>query len=984
MPRRVAPIGRARPRRGSPTTGANTDPPTNCRLLGHRRLGAAWRCSYIGWVPGIVEKVLGSKHQRDVKALAPLITQINEQEAEMLGLDDADFGAETDRLRQDLARDRSASTRRSTVPDGTLMRAFALAREAARRALGQRMFDCQLMGGIVLHRGAIVEMKTGEGKTLSSVPAAYLNSLVGKVHVVTVNDYLAQRDSEWMGRVFTLLGVSVGVVVGGTSPDARRAAYDCDITYGTNNEFGFDYLRDNLEIDPTRKVQQGHDFCIVDEIDSILIDEARTPLIISGPSDDDTAMFSEVNALVNQLSEVEKDPDTGEYPDEAEGYELHGDFKLEEKGKRVSLTDEGMASVERVLQGRKLIRGSLYSDENFELIHYMTQSLRAHHLYKRDVDYVVQDGQVQIVDEFTGRILHGRRYSDGLHQAIEAKEGIRILRRNTTVASITFQNYFKLYQKLAGMTGTADTEATEFGRIYGLDVVVVPTNRPVIRADEDDVIYLNEEQKMQAICDEIADCHERSQPVLVGTVSIEKSEALSQRLLHRGVRHEVLNAKNHEREAAIIADAGSPGAVTIATNMAGRGTDIQLGGNPEFAAKRQTGGDPEAYRRVLDKEMAVWREAYERVKDAGGLHVLGTERHESRRIDNQLRGRSGRQGDPGSSRFYISLDDQLMRLFGENVRNMMSKVGFADGEPLAHPWINKSLERAQRRVEERNFEIRKQLLEFDDVLNEQRRYVYSKRDEIAGDEDLVARVGESAEEILEELAGDDQTPTDPAHLIAGVRERFHHEPNNEPAFYANLGPVELQRTLLAELDAALQEKAAAVSHPIFNAYVRSEYLRSIDGRWREHLEHLEALQEAVRLRAYSQKNPLLEYKLEGFQMFDDMLRSIRHGIAEKVHKIRLQLEPHPATARRDSSALSNMITRHDSVGQFGAGAGAAAPGRPQPTRTPAASARGAGGGAGGAGRSAAAAPAAGGAAKVGRNDPCPCGSGKKYKHCHGG
>ena len=648
----------------------------------------------------VLERVLGSKNQRDLKALTPLVGRVNELEARMIALSEAAFPVATAQLRERLA---GGETLEALLPE-----AFALVREAARRRLGERIYDCQLMGGAVLHRGSIVEMKTGEGKTLSSVTTAYLNALGGAgVHIVTVNDYLAERDAGWMGRVFDLLGISVGVILANMDSSRRRAAYRRDVTYGTNNEFGFDYLRDNMQWDEREKAQRGHNFCIVDEIDSILIDEARTPLIISGAADDDTARFAQINTLVDLLTEATKDPDTGEYPDEAEGFVLEGGYKVDEKGKRISFTDQGMATIEKILRDRRIISDSLFTDDNFEFIHYFTQALRAHRLFQRDVDYVVQDGKVEIVDEFTGRILHGRRYSDGLHQAIEAKERIRILQRNRTLASITFQNYFKLYHKLAGMTGTADTEATEFSRIYGLDVVVIPTNRPVVRQDEDDVIFLTEQDKVNAICDEIAECNGRGQPVLVGTVSIEKSEQLASMLLHRGIRHEVLNAKNHAREATIIAQAGAAAGVTIATNMAGRGTDIKLGGNVEFAARRKGSGSAAARERALTAELPKWQANYDTVKGTGGLNVIGTERHESRRIDNQLRGRSGRQGDPGHSRFYISLDDDLMRLFGENMRSVIAKVGFTDGEPLAHPWINKSLERAQRRVEERNFETRK-------------------------------------------------------------------------------------------------------------------------------------------------------------------------------------------------------------------------------------------------------------------------------------
>lgn len=602
----------------------------------------------------ILEALFGSKNDKDISELLPLLHEVNAKEQWAMSLRDDDFPTETVRLR--------GLVEEGVSLDKLLPEAFALAREAARRVLSERLYDVQILGGIVLHQGKIMEMKTGEGKTISSVPAAYLNALTGKgVHIVTVNDYLAERDSEWMGRVYKFLGISVGVILSQMDNEARKKAYAADITYGTNNEFGFDYLRDNMRYDLGGRVQRGHNFCIIDEIDSILIDEARTPLIISGAAEDDTIKILNANKVVKFLVECEKDPTTGEYPEQPQG-----DFKIDEKGKRISFTDEGLNHLEEILQGRKIIQGSLFLDENFEYIHYVTQALRAHYLFHKDTDYVVQNGQVQIVDEFTGRILYGRRYSEGLHQAIEAKENIRVAERNRTLATITFQNYFRMYKKISGMTGTADTEAKEFNKIYNLDVVVIPTNRPVIRADEDDLIYLNEPDKYEAICNEIEQVHRKGQPILVGTISIEKSEQLSKLLLKRGIRHEVLNAKNHAREALIIAEAGAKGAVTIATNMAGRGTDIKLGGNPEFRARKRAGTDAseEEYRAAYEKELSLWFQQYEEVKQVGGLYVLGTERHESRRIDNQLRGRSGRQGDPGKSRFFLSMDDDLMRLFG--------------------------------------------------------------------------------------------------------------------------------------------------------------------------------------------------------------------------------------------------------------------------------------------------------------------------------
>jgi preprotein translocase subunit SecA len=917
---------------------------------------------------------LGSKKERDLRGLIPLARRIDALEPQMAALKTEVFVSQTEQFKRRIAAGESL--------DALLPEAFALVREAARRALGERIFDVQLMGGMVLHQGKIMEMKTGEGKTLSSVTAAYLNSLAGDgVHVVTVNDYLAERDAEWMGRIYRLLGVSVGVVLSQMDNEARQLAYSRDITYGTNNEFGFDYLRDNMRWDAEGKVQRGHNFCIIDEIDSILIDEARTPLIISGGAEDDTVKYYEANKLVESLQECAKDPTTGEYPDEGVQFRLEkqadtGDFKIDEKNKRVSFTDRGMNRIEELAQKRGLIRGSLFESDNFEFIHYCTQALRSKRLFHRDVDYVVNEGRVDIVDEFTGRILHGRRYSEGLHQAIEAKERIRIAQRNRTLATITFQNYFRMYRKLAGMTGTAETEATEFAKIYGLDVVVIPTNRPMIREDRDDLIYLNEDEKLAAICKEIKDLHAKGQPILVGTISIEKSEKLSRLLTGLGVRHEVLNAKNHAREALIIAEAGAKASVTIATNMAGRGTDIKLGGNAEFRARRRLGSqdDGEALKALLAKELAVWEGEYAVVKNFGGLHVLGTERHDARRIDNQLRGRSGRQGDPGSSRFYISLDDDLMRLFGgENLKGVMSRLGMKEGEPIYHPWVNKAIERAQKRVEERNFEIRKHLLEYDDVLNEQRKFIYVRRDEILGDERLTDRVLATAEDLLYGLL-EGQAQGDRQRLplvLARVKEALSYTPAGALDELAQLRPSELKAGIMEGLSRDLSQKAQEVGAENLNLFIRFEYLRNIDLRWQDHLENLEALREAVYLRAYGQKNPLLEYKLEGFQIFDQMLEEIRAAIARKIFQVRIRAAE-PRTRLREPVGDA----RHTLLGQFGAGGAAPSAAGPARGRAEAAS-----------GELREAQPEHAqirrSYPKVGRNDPCPCGSGKKYKYCHG-
>jgi preprotein translocase subunit SecA len=925
----------------------------------------------------LIRAVFGSQHERDLKALLPLLHAVNEKEAWAAALSADEFPIQTQRFRERL--------RNGETLDDLLPEAFALAREAARRKLGERPYDVQVLGSIVLHLGKIVEMKTGEGKTLMCVAAAYLNALSGKgVHVVTVNDYLASRDADWMRPVFGYLGVTVGTIVSDLDNDRRRAAYACDITYGTNNEFGFDYLRDNMRWDLEGRVQRAHNYCIVDEIDSILVDEARTPLIISGAAEDDTFKFAEVDKMLGDLVEVQKKAD-GEYPDETEGEEVVGDYKLNEKNKNVSFTSEGLAKIEANLQRKGLIKGIIFDEGNFEYVHYFTQALRAHKLYHIDVDYVVQDGLVQIVDEFTGRILHGRRYSDGLHQAIEAKERIKIAQRNRTLATITFQNFFRLYTKISGMTGTADTEAEEFSKIYKLEVVVIPTNLPVARNDEDDVVYLNEDDKWEALCAEIAEAHGRGQPILVGTVSIEKSEKISALLTRKGVRHEVLNAKNHAREALIIAEAGSRGAVTIATNMAGRGTDIKLGGNPEFRARRKAGTSAteeqyaEAYRAEYDK----WRADYEEVKKCGGLYVVGTERHESRRIDNQLRGRSGRQGDPGRSKFFISMDDELMRLFGgANIKKLMSKIGMEPGEPIYHPWLNKSIERAQKKVEERNFEIRKHLLEYDDVLNQQRKFIYEQRDAILTDPALRGRVLAAAQEMAEDAvaAYKDAQRKDPAaalkELLSYLRTKFSFNLDIETSSPEAQKFEELQQLITDGLERELAEKEKLAGAENLNAFIRIQYLQAVDRKWLDHLENMEALREAVYLRSYGQKNPLTEYKIEGFQIFDKMIDEIRQEIASRVFLVRVRASEEREEAARPVATVHSAS--HGSVGAFAGAAQSAAPAvrapsgfsGPRPT-----------------GPSSRSEPESATVVrvypKVGRNDPCPCGSGKKYKLCHG-
>ena len=925
---------------------------------------------------GLIKALFGSQHERDLKALLPILHAVNEKEAWAKALPADEFPKLTAQYRERCNKGESL--------DSMLSETFALAREAARRNLGERPYDVQVMGSIVLHQGKIAELKTGEGKTLMVVAAAYLNAIPGKgVHVVTVNDYLAERDADWMRPVFSYLGLTVGTILSDMDNERRRDNYGRDLTYGTNNEFGFDYLRDNMCRDMKSRVQRGHNYCIIDEIDSILIDEARTPLIISGAAEDDTFKFAEVDRLITSLAEVKKKED-GEYPDEVQGEEVIGDYKLNEKNKNVSFTNSGLTKIEELLTRRGLIKGAVVDEENFEFIHYFTQALRAHKLFHLDVDYVVQDGQVQIVDEFTGRILHGRRYSDGLHQAIEAKERIKIAQRNRTLATITFQNYFRLYSKISGGTGTADTEAVEFGKIYNLSVVVIPTNLPVARNDEDDVVYLNEKEKYKALCDEISDAHALGQPMLVGTVSIEKSEIIDALLTRRGIRHEVLNAKNHAREAAIIAEAGAKGSVTIATNMAGRGTDIKLGGSPEHRARKRAGTNTaqeenaeaaEKYAAIYKEEYEKWKKDYEEVKSLGGLYVIGTERHESRRIDNQLRGRSGRQGDPGKSKFFISLDDDLMRLFGgENIKGLMSKMGMKDGEPIYHPWLNKSIEKAQKKVEERNFEIRKHLLEYDDVLNQQRKFIYEQRDAILEDKNLKDRVNNASDDMTGMYFENfrDTQRKDPSaalkELSENLKNKFAYILRTDGEEIKNIEA--LQKRICEELREDIDAKESIIGTEYLNYIIREQYLMMVDKKWLDHLENMEALREAVYLRSYAQKNPLTEYKVEGFQIFESMIDDIRQQIASRLHLIRIQTAEN-RESRPIRSAATVQSATHSSMGSFGASSIGAAPAsapsggqlnaRPQGSSVTVVRAQ----------------------PKVGRNDPCPCGSGKKYKHCHG-
>lgn len=928
-----------------------------------------------------IDKVLtvlfGSQNERDVKKLRPLVAAVNAKEDWAKSLSAEDFPKQTKEFKERLEKGETL--------DDILPEAFALAREAAFRVLGERAYDVQIMGSLVLHSGRITEMKTGEGKTLMCVPAVYLNSLTGKgVHVVTVNDYLAERDANWMRPVYAYLGQTVGSILSDMDNDARKIAYNCDITYGTNNEFGFDYLRDNMQVELERKVQRGFNFCVVDEIDSILIDEARTPLIISGRGEDDTYKYHEVDKYVGELTEVEKDPKTDDYPDEVDMEPeqrklIKGDYKVDEKSKRISFTDKGIAHIDEILHKHNLIPADakVVDEEYFEYVHYFTQAVRAHVLYHNDVDYLVRDGQVQIVDEFTGRVLEGRRYGDGLHQAIEAKEHLKIAQRNRTLATITFQNFFRMYEKLSGMTGTAATEAVEFNKIYHLDVVAIPTNRPVARIDENDEVYLNEQDKWEAICREVQAAHAKGQPVIVGTVSVEKSELLSALLTKKGIRHEVLNAKNHAREAMIIAEAGVKGAVTIATNMAGRGTDIKLGGNPEYRARKRAGtnASEEQYEAAYKIEKENWLKENEEVKKAGGLYVIGSERHESRRIDNQLRGRSGRQGDPGRSKFFISMDDDLMRLFGgDRMKVMMQRIGMEPGEPINHPWLNKGIAKAQQKVEDRNFEIRKHLLDYDDVLNEQRNVIYEQRDSILADKDLAQRVLNNADAMVENLFYNYEH----AHGKKDeVRKQLVDDVSNY--FGISLGEKISQEAVIAALQNDITEKETLVGKENLNMFIRFQYVQIIDKKWLDQLEALEALREAVGLRSYGSKNPLTEYKLDGFNMFDEMLDSIRNLVMSRVFKVRIQLSPEALEARRRAAmqAQRNMNAQHSEAENITQQA------RPVSSMNGALARRQAGSSITAQHTQGQSVTVRRTSPKIGRNDPCPCGSGKKYKNCCG-
>jgi preprotein translocase subunit SecA len=893
----------------------------------------------------VVKKVVGSKNERELKKIQPLVERINSLEPQIYPLSDQRLAAKTGELKERLEKGEPLN---ELLPE-----AFAVVREVARRTLGERPFDVQLIGGIVLHEGKIAEMATGEGKTLVSTLPAFLNALLGKgVHIVTVNDYLAKRDSEWMGVIYRFLGLSVGVILHDMDDSARREAYGSDITYGTNNEFGFDYLRDNMKFSLDDYVQREFHYGIVDEVDSILIDEARTPLIISGPAEESTDKYYKINRISPQLRKER-------------------DYTLDEKSNTAALTEEGVARVEKLLKV-----DNLYDPRQIDTLHHVNQALRAHTLFKRDVDYVVKDGQVIIVDEFTGRLMPGRRWSDGLHQAVEAKEGVRIESENQTLATITFQNYFRMYEKLAGMTGTADTEAAEFKKIYDLDVMVIPTNRPLIRTNYPDAIYKTEREKFNAVAKEIGELYEMGRPVLVGTISIDKSERLSRLLKKRGIPHHMLNAKHHEKEAEIIAQAGRFKGVTISTNMAGRGTDIILGGNPKMIALQKEGkeADETELEAAYQKALAITSEEKEEVVKTGGLHVLGTERHESRRIDNQLRGRSGRQGDPGSSRFYLSLEDDLLRIFGsERIAGIMDRLGVEEDQPIEHSLVSKAIENAQGRVEGHNFEIRKHLLEFDDVMNQQREVVYSQRKEILQGErlkelvlDIIEEVGEG---IIAEYTDEKRYPEE--WDLDGLKEAFQQcfsfplELERETA--EGMKQEDLRASLIEKARIFYDEKQKPFGEEVMRDLERFILLQTLDSLWKDHLLNIDHLKEGIGLRAYAQKNPLLEYKREGYELFIDMLASVREDAVRKLFAVQLAEKEDVPTLQDDLGSRLFLIR--------GGLEAPTAPPVPSPTQ-PAPE------------REMRAEPPGPmtvrrDGKKVGRNDPCPCGSGMKYKKCCG-
>ncbi len=900
-------------------------------------------------VTNVLKKIFGSRNDRVLKRMQKEVDRINALEPTCAVLTD-------DELRAKTAEFKTRLTQGVTL-DALLPEAFAVVREVSKRVLGMRHFDVQLIGGMVLHEGKIAEMRTGEGKTLVAPLAVYLNALTGKgAHVVTVNDYLARRDAHWMGGIYSFLGMTTGVVVPGMGFEEKRAAYQADIIYGTNNEYGFDYLRDNMAFNLDQKVQRELHFAVVDEVDSILIDEARTPLIISGPAEESSDLYRRINEIIPQLTrqQVEEGP---------------GDYSMDEKLKQVYLTEDGHQHIEELFVKAGLLRHSesLYEAANLSLVHHLNACLRAHALFQKNVDYIVRNGEVVIVDEFTGRTMPGRRWSDGLHQAIEAKDGVEIQPENQTLASITFQNYFRLYDKLAGMTGTADTEAYEFQQIYGLEVLVIPTNVPMIRQDRGDNVFLSAKEKFDAVLADIHDCSQRGQPVLVGTTSIEVSEFLSQLLEQEKIPHEVLNAKQHEREAEIIAQAGRPGAATIATNMAGRGTDIVLGGSLQAELAALEPAADELTRQQIKQE---WQSRHNQVVAAGGLHIIGTERHESRRIDNQLRGRSGRQGDPGSSRFYLSLEDNLMRIFAsDRVAGLMQKLGMEPGEAIEHPWVTKAIENAQRKVEGHNFDIRKSLLEYDDVANDQRKVIYSQRNELMAAEDVSDTIASLRQEVLNRTIN--------AYIPPQSLEEQWDVPGLESALESEFGlrldirawletdaslhEETLRARILQELERTYAQKEAQVSAPLMRFVEKKILLEMLDAHWKEHLAAMDYLRQGIHLRGYAQKNPKQEYKREAFEMFSAMLERIQHDVVTQLSQLQFQPQPQPQPVIEVHRSSPVLHFEHAEVSALAGEEAEEAQVEEQAVHTPYVRQ----------------------SRKVGRNELCPCGSGKKYKHCHG-
>jgi len=892
----------------------------------------------------LATKLFGSRNDRLLKKMQKEVKKINALEPAIEALSDEELKAKTLEFR---TRIEEGASLESIIPE-----AFAVVREASKRVFGMRHFDVQMIGGMVLNDGKIAEMRTGEGKTLTATLPSYLNGLTGKgVHIVTVNDYLAKRDADWSRPLFEFLGLTVGCNIPGISQAEKKAAYEADITYGTNNEFGFDYLRDNMAFTPEERVQKPLNFAVVDEVDSILIDEARTPLIISGQAEDSSELYRAINTVIPNLqlqNEEDKAPEEGQSTDFVEG-----DYTVDEKAKQVYLTERGQVNIENILLEKGLIKEgeSLFAASNISLLHHVMAALRAHNLFQKDVDYIVKDDEIVIVDEHTGRTMEGRRWSEGLHQAVEAKEGVNIQNENQTLASITFQNYFRIYNKLAGMTGTADTEAFEFSHIYGLETVIIPTNRDMIRKDMADLIYLTAEEKYEAILADIKDCVERGQPVLVGTISIETSEFLSSYLKKAKIKHKVLNAKFHAQEAEIVADAGKVGAVTIATNMAGRGTDIVLGGNLDAALAKLKNPTEQQ----IEKVKADWKEEHDKVLELGGLHIVATERHESRRIDNQLRGRSGRQGDAGSSRFYLSMEDGLMRIFAsERIANMMRKLGMERGEAIEHPWVTRSIENAQRKVEGRNFDIRKQLLEFDDVANDQRKVIYEQRDELLTETDIGEVVAVIRSDVINGVIDQHIPPQSLEEMwdVSGLEERLKGEFNTELTIAKwleedkKLHEETLREKIIDSLEAIYKEKEEAVGEDVLRQFEKAVMLQSLDSHWKEHLAAMDHLRQGIHLRGYAQKNPKQEYKRESFELFSEMLDNLKYDVVGILSKVQIQAESDVEAVEEQHRKAEEMPMNfeHESSGES-----------TQEKQMP----------------------------RVGRNDPCPCGSGKKYKQCHG-